>query len=439
VAEVLFVEYWNNGVRYILPQDPSLQAMIGSITNNVATTIPYGYQVYRSGRSIITEGIATGGSSTTLVDSDRTGSAQYAFDTGSAVKDDEGAALSAGDVVINVTDGSEATITAVTNASTLTFSSLSGGRRNNFEKGDYYRVVQKEANRPVMFINPPTTKGDETTAIEFDNASDGTYAIGNISGTEQKVAQSFKLTRDTVVRSVKLYLGKKTGTPLGNITVRIETNNGSVPSGTLANFYAKATLDENSIIESGWNHFVFNNPFRLSTNTTYWIVAEIPAQSNYYATPNNNYWTWAYNNGNGYENGTAALYNGTSWSAVSANDMLFTVNAAMSDESIYVHYAALPATMSSNSDILELPYRAEEVVLRYAIWLALRKRSTVGSIVDNAYQMYVLGLEDLKRWVHREGQQGYWAVRNVLPTAGRRLNVRQTADPAQFKFPRTFG
>ena len=446
VAEVLFVEYWNGSVRYIIPQDPSLQAMINGVTNAVTRNIPYGYQVYRSGRYVITEGIATSGSGTTVVDTDRTGDAVYGFAAGTAILDDEGSALAANDVVENVTDGSEAAISAVTSATTLTFAAqsavggLSGGNRNNFELGDYYRVVQKEANRPVMFLNPPTSGNDETAVIEFTDAADDTYAVGNTAGTNQKVAQSFLVTRDTVMRSVELYLGASTGTPLGSMVVRIETDSASAPSGTLADFRAKAVLDEDSLTASAWNKFVFRTPFRLAANTTYWIMAEIPAQSGYYASPNNNYRVWSYDSGGGYANGNAATYNGSAWTAASANDMLFKVNAATSDESLYVHYAALPTTMSADATIMELPYIAEETVLRYAMWLGLRKKFTVGGQADNAYQMYQMALDELKRWVHRDGTQGYGGVRNVMPTGrGTGMQVRRTADPARLSMPRTFG
>ena len=120
--------------------------------------MPTHYELHGNGRFLITEGIATSGSATTVVDSDRTGDAVYGFAAGTSVVDDDGAALAANDVVINATDNSEALISAVTNASTLTFATqvedagLTGGRRNNFELGDWYQVVQREFHLPVILI-----------------------------------------------------------------------------------------------------------------------------------------------------------------------------------------------------------------------------------------------------------------------------------------------
>lgn len=61
-----------------------------------------------------------------------------------------------------------------------------------------------------------------------------------------KLSQTFTLASDTDVSAIDLYL-KKTGSPTGTATVRIETLSASQPSGTLAHASATATFSESSL------------------------------------------------------------------------------------------------------------------------------------------------------------------------------------------------
>jgi hypothetical protein len=64
--------------------------------------------------------------------------------------------------------------------------------------------------------------------------------------TDDRIAQTFNLSSSSDVKSVKLDL-KKTGSPAGTITVRIETVSGGDPTGTLADANLTATLSESSL------------------------------------------------------------------------------------------------------------------------------------------------------------------------------------------------
>ena len=68
------------------------------------------------------------------------------------------------------------------------------------------------------------------------------------------------------------------GSPTGNWTLRIETNNAGVPSGTLANVNASiiVTPPGNGNTVKG----TFATPFSLIGSTTYWIVVQCDNQSN---------------------------------------------------------------------------------------------------------------------------------------------------------------
>lgn len=121
----------------------------------------------------IASGTADSGSSTTLVDAD-----------GDFVNN----GVAVDDIVINRTDSSTATITAVT-ATQLTFSGgLSGGSDNTFAEGDAYSV--REAT-PAYTIDIGQAKWDTDSDVTGATAMTGTYAqiTTSIAGslTEQDV------------------------------------------------------------------------------------------------------------------------------------------------------------------------------------------------------------------------------------------------------------
>ena len=367
------------------------------------------YEVGESRGKIITEGIATAGSTTTCTDSDRSGSAVYAFDSGTSVRDESAAQLAADDVVENVTDGSSGAFISTT-STVLTFAALSGGRRNSFELGDKFRIRQAEENRKVLYVWPVPSGSDTTSVLENTGTTDASIAIGNTAGTNQKAAQSFLLTRDAVIAQVEISLGAKTGTPLGSLTVRIETNS-SGPSGTLVNPLSKGSLESPSA--SGWNRVELVAPVRLAANTTYNITAEIPAQSNYYASPNNNYWTWVADTGNGYANGESYTYNGSTGTGVSANDHFFKLYQREEDERLLVKYTRYPATMDANTDQMEVPDYARRALLWYAEYLSWSK---VGNDkkADRAEARYEQEIGKLKLRLMQQKQHPYAGVQNVM-------------------------
>ena len=89
---------------------------------------------------------------------------------------------------------------------------------------------------------------------------------------KDKIGQSFQIGSTATIDKVRLWL-KKTGSPTGTLTCRIETNSGSNPSGTLANANATVTAAESGLSTSyGWIEFDFGTNFSLTGATTYWIV-----------------------------------------------------------------------------------------------------------------------------------------------------------------------
>lgn len=143
--------------------------------------------------------------------------------------------------------------------------------------------------------------------------------VGDIGGNERREAQGFQLSAQKTVNAIGLYFKNSLGTPTGDITVRIETDNSGDPSGTLADANATKTM---SITESQFNKFEFATPFSLNGSTLYWIVIDCDDQSE------GDRFNLAQNEaGNPYANGTESVSTdgGATWSADANDDIQFKV------------------------------------------------------------------------------------------------------------------
>lgn len=117
------------------------------------------YDQWGNSRVQRVSGTATGGGSTSLIDTGSTfnGGATRVFE---------------GDLAINTTDGSEATVTGLTGANQVDFSDgLAGGSDNTFASGDSYVIVSPHAPHKTLIIHPAPsttdTTGTESIALYF--------------------------------------------------------------------------------------------------------------------------------------------------------------------------------------------------------------------------------------------------------------------------------
>lgn len=135
-----------------------------------------------------------------------------------------------------------------------------------------------------------------------------------------RIAQSFQIGSTSTVDLVKLYL-KKIGTPTGTLTVRIETNSGSAPSGTLADANATLTYAESSLGTSYAEiTFDFTN-FSLTGSTTYWIVLSTDR-----AASASNYVVWGVDASSpGYASGNLSTYASSAYTVDTSRDAIFSV------------------------------------------------------------------------------------------------------------------
>lgn len=149
------------------------------------------------------------------------------------------------------------------------------------------------------------------------------HVLGDTAGTETAQAQSFQLATDSKIKAVQFYIKKDTGTPT-DITVRIETDSSSAPSGSLANANLTTTV---TAFTTGTYAFVTAefpsaSSSNLTASTVYWLVLKTAAASN-----DNYYTVGADASSPGYASGNMAhsTDGGTTWSADSGDDMFFRV------------------------------------------------------------------------------------------------------------------
>ena len=161
----------------------------------------------------------------------------------------------------------------------------------------------------------------EITAGGIVNQDGGVTGAGSgrlLSATAGRIAQSFEVPyTDQTFQGIQLLLDK-TNSP-GNITVRIETDNGNKPSGTLADANATFTIAAGDVSAvAGYVSKYSTNPFTLSANTKYWIVVSAAG------VDGSNYYRWYYDT-NKYPKGNGSYSNdsGTSWTDEPSSDYGF--------------------------------------------------------------------------------------------------------------------
>lgn len=198
---------------------------------------------------------------------------------------------------------------------------------NKFDKilGEY-----READTLATgyIINNPSA-GDANIVQLVNNTTVllGTTSAGG--GGDTKIGQSFTLANTTTIVGVFVYTGANSGTPLGNVTCRIETIVGGVPSGTLVDSGATATLTNQEFVENTTNYFLFDS-FDLAAGT-YAIVLQCDTQTTNKGWNVKNSSTDQYAGGNQF-----AKIGAGAWTAQTSKDLMFTLDTGgVTDNIIY--------------------------------------------------------------------------------------------------------
>lgn len=130
------------------------------------------------------------------------------------------------------------------------------------------------------------------------------------SPTREKLAQSFTLSDAGWIKAVSLYLSKA-GSPVGTLTLRIETDSGGSPSGTIAHASASKTLAESGLgTDYEMERLAFSSGFYLAAGT-YWLVLSTSR-----AASATNYIQWGADASSpAYTGGEMKYYASSAWSA----------------------------------------------------------------------------------------------------------------------------
>lgn len=150
-----------------------------------------------------------------------------------------------------------------------------------------------------------------------DRTQDFTIKIG-VQTTYTKLAQSIETTAKGEVGKIKLYL-KKFGSPTGNLTVKINTNNAltvpdkpsnvTITNGTSNTVSASTLTSSYQLIE-----FTFATPPVIDRYIKYWIVLETTDSQS-----NSNFVTWAMDSTESYTPGIIEGLDDNTWTELSTD------------------------------------------------------------------------------------------------------------------------
>lgn len=166
------------------------------------------------------------------------------------------------------------------------------------------------------------TKGD-AFSLWTPSTDDAEFEVTTSAvTTSDKLAQSFQISTASVVSTVDVYL-KKYGSPTGNMTLEIQTDNAGEPSGTAVTNGTSATVAASTLTTSfAATAFTFSGEPSLTGSTTYWLVlTTTDTQSN------TNYVIWGADTSTpSYADGAMYGEDASTWSALTA-DAIFAVKA----------------------------------------------------------------------------------------------------------------
>lgn len=152
-----------------------------------------------------------------------------------------------------------------------------------------------------------------------------------LSEAKPKLSQGFQVSGDQQIARVQLWM-KKVGSPTGNLTVRIQTNNSGDPSGTDVTNGESIAVDASTLSTSyGYIDFDFSAA-EVSDATPYHIVLESTVSES-----DTDYVVWGTDSSTpSYTNGEMKSYNGASWSAENKDACFDILQVASQIEEIQV-------------------------------------------------------------------------------------------------------
>ena len=183
-SSVLDLFHLHDGSFYRLSRHP-LRMMKDRLSVNTTGTTYTHYDVFGRAGDVLWESTVTTGGVTSFSDSLKT------FDSG---------ALGAvGDIVFNLTDDSYGTITQVS-GSAVTVDGLVGGRNNEFDLNDRYRIETKEKILDVLHVYPAISAGSDLYTAQA-TTSWGSSATLSWTPTDEVILYSITVTSGSAISS----------------------------------------------------------------------------------------------------------------------------------------------------------------------------------------------------------------------------------------------
>ena len=183
-SSVLDLFHLHDGSFYRLSRHP-LRMMKDRLSVNTTGTTYTHYDVFGRAGDVLVESTVTTGLTNSFVDS---------------LNDFTSGALGAvGDIVFNLTDGSQGTITVV-NGNTVTVDGLVGGRNNEFDLNDRYHIETKEQILDVLHVYPAISAGFDLYTAQA-TTSWGSNATLSWTPTDEVILYSITVTLGSTISS----------------------------------------------------------------------------------------------------------------------------------------------------------------------------------------------------------------------------------------------
>jgi hypothetical protein len=217
-----------------------------------------------------------------------------------------------------------------------------------FDVVDLHRVVEDTGYTgtvPTPLLSTITGVTSTDSVDQSQLVSDSTSKVGDQSGTDYWVAQSFTPTKSKC-SGISFYKEANIGTPTGNFNVSIQTDNATKPSGTIV-ASRELTLAQYNALSTGFNYL--DMPCLLTPATLYWIVWKDTA-----AEANNNSFCLGTQNTGSYAGGQRGYSSnsGSTWT-VDARDIAFKTHYPKPTEN---------ATIICNGDKISLSADADGIL-----------------------------------------------------------------------------
>lgn len=239
--------------------------------------------------------------------------------------------------------------------------------------------------------------------------------------------QTFQVHRTGNFGYVSVYLNK-VGSPSGDLTLRVQTTSGGVPTGTTVTDGTVTVTGSTLDTKSRYVVFQFSPPVFLQSDTTYALVITSST------IDSNNYYRWGEDTDSGYIFGNAGTYNGVAYSALTS-DFCFRIFSAVDTwitlrQKVGWDYIPLGSAVATGANTLYLPALAYDgtpvrLIGRAAISRPSAETSSLAIPVEyaEAYAIRHLIENNVGRALPDDYKSLFAAANGILATANHRRRL----------------